>query len=218
MVFAALGLLLLSPLLVLLILLSKAAGGGPVFYGQKRVGLGGREFTIWKFRSMVAGADKIGPLLTKDGDLRITPLGRLLRKTKLDELPQLWNVLRGDMSLVGPRPEVPRYVAHYSEAQREVLRWKPGITDPATLAFREEELLLSQAADSEQFYLDYCLPRKIQLNQDYARRANLRADTWVIVQTLWSLARAGAPGPGLVDSIAQEKSGRRNLKPETRIK
>jgi lipopolysaccharide/colanic/teichoic acid biosynthesis glycosyltransferase len=184
-ILSALGLVLLSPLFLVIALLVKLSDGGPVFYRQQRVGQGGRLFWIWKFRTMVVNADRRGPQLTKDGDARITPVGCWLRKSKLDELPQLWNVLRGEMSFVGPRPEVPQYVAHYTEAQREVLRVKPGVTDVATLAFRHEEELLASAPDTEVFYREQCLPRKIELNLQYQTRASLWQDTRIILLTLF---------------------------------
>lgn len=183
-VLAGIGLLLLSPVLLLLAAGIKLADGGPVFYRQRRIGRHGRPFDIWKFRSMVGNADRLGPAITQGGDARITPIGRLLRATKLDELPQLWNVLIGDMSLVGPRPEVPRYVERYTPAQRRILECRPGITDLATLRFRGEEVLLRAAEDVEDFYVRSCLPRKLALNLEYARRANLLTDTWIILQTL----------------------------------
>jgi lipopolysaccharide/colanic/teichoic acid biosynthesis glycosyltransferase len=184
LVFAAGGLVLLSPLLGVLAALVKITDGGPVFYRQVRVGLGGRSYRICKFRTMTPKADQAGPSLTREGDARITRIGRILRRTKLDELPQLWNVLKGEMSLVGPRPEVPRYVQHYTPEQREILRCKPGITDLASLCFREEEALLGHAANLEEFYIEHCIPRKLSLNREYAARANLLSDTWIILQTL----------------------------------
>jgi lipopolysaccharide/colanic/teichoic acid biosynthesis glycosyltransferase len=187
--FSFIGLLVLSPVLLVLAVLVKCSDGGPVFYLQERVGLGGRVFRIWKFRSMVVNADRLGIAVTRDGDPRITRVGRFLRKTKLDELPQLWNVFVGEMSLVGPRPEVPKYVAHYSAAQRRILDLKPGITDLATLRFRNEEELLRSAKDTESFYLEYCVPRKIELNLEYARRAGVWGDTMIILRTLWPWSR-----------------------------
>ncbi|MCG3148791.1 MAG: hypothetical protein PCFJNLEI_02238 [Verrucomicrobiae bacterium] len=181
---AAIGLLVLSPVLLVLALLVKISDGGPSFYRQQRVGQGGQLFWIWKFRTMIVNAERQGLGVTKDGDARITRIGRWLRKSKLDELPQLWNVLRGDMSLVGPRPEVPRYVARYTEAQRAVLTLKPGVTDLATLAFRNEEELLASAADVEKYYVEQCLPRKIELNLAYQQRANLWQDMRLIGQTI----------------------------------
>jgi len=181
---AAIGLLLLSPILLIIAILVKFSDGGPSFYRQQRVGQNGRLFWMWKFRTMVVNAERQGLGLTKDGDARVTRVGRWLRKSKLDELPQLWNVLNSEMSFVGPRPEVPQYVARYTEAQRAVLKMKPGVTDLATLVFRNEEELLAAAADVEAFYLEHCLPRKIELNLEYQLRANLWQDTRVIGQTL----------------------------------
>src|SRR5262249_49975179 len=134
--------------------------------------------------SMATRADRSGLLVTADGDARVTKIGRILRKAKLDELPQLWNVLRGEMSLVGPRPEVPRYVERYAPEQRNILNFTPGITDPASVHFRNEEMLLKNADDVEEFYVRHCIPRKLQLNLEYAARANLLSDTWIILQTI----------------------------------
>src|SRR5437870_1181829 len=178
------GLVVLSPLFVIIGALIKASDGGAVFYRQVRVGMHGRPFRIRKFRTMVPLADSTGPLVTGDRDARVTRIGRILRRTKLDELPQLWNVLRGEMSLVGPRPEVARYVEHYTAEQRAILRYKPGITDLASLRFRNEESLLQISETTETFYVEQCLPRKLQLNQEYAQRANLLTDTWIILQTV----------------------------------
>ena len=183
-VCASVGLLVLTPLGLLIALLIKLSDGGPIFYRQTRIGQFGNPFRIWKFRSMVVNADKIGVPLTKEEDSRITWIGRFLRKAKLDELPQLWNVLAGDISFVGPRPEVLRYVEHYTPDQREILKYKPGITDVATLLFRNEEALLRGTADVEGFYLHYCLPKKIELNRQHAERASLLQDIWIILQTL----------------------------------
>jgi lipopolysaccharide/colanic/teichoic acid biosynthesis glycosyltransferase len=178
------GLALLCPLFLVIAALVKVSDGGDIFFYQARVGRRGRKFLICKFRTMVPATELAGPLVTKNGDTRITWIGRILRKTKLDELPQLWNVLKGEMSLVGPRPEVPRYVQHYTAEQRAVLRLKPGITDLASLCFRDEETLLGSAEDVEDFYIRHCIPRKLQLNQAYAERANLLSDTWIILQTI----------------------------------
>jgi lipopolysaccharide/colanic/teichoic acid biosynthesis glycosyltransferase len=133
---------------------------------------------------MVPNADKLGIQVTQGADPRITRIGRLLRKAKLDELPQLWNVLVGEMSFVGPRPEVPRYVELYSTQQREILCLKPGITDLASLIFRNEEELLNSVTDVEKFYIEYCLPRKIELNRQYAAQASLFRDIAIIIRTI----------------------------------
>jgi lipopolysaccharide/colanic/teichoic acid biosynthesis glycosyltransferase len=140
--FSVAGLLVLSPLLLLLAIAVKLSSRGPVLFRHRRIGQGGRPFDIVKFRSMVVNAENVGRSITPEGDPRITRMGRALRKAKLDELPQLWNVLVGDMSFVGPRPEVPRYVEKYTAEQRRVLALKPGITDLATLEFRNEEEML----------------------------------------------------------------------------
>ena len=181
---AAAGLLLVLPCFAVVAILMKLTDRGPIFYRQTRIGRLGKPFTIWKFRTMVVGAEKIGALVTEGGDPRMTAIGRVLRNTKIDELPQLWNVLKGDMSFVGPRPQVPRYIERLSPAQREMLQHRPGITDMATLKFRNEQALLAGAADVDDFYIRYCLPRKIALNLQYARRASLLYDIWIILQTL----------------------------------
>lgn len=182
--FAFVGLALLAPFGLAVALLVKLGDGGPVFYRQRRVGLHGNFFRILKFRTMVVDAERLGPSVTKDHDPRITRVGRFLRRTKLDELPQLWNVLTGEMSFVGPRPEVPRYVERYSAEQRQILEFKPGITDLATLVFRDEETLLRNAANVEEFYVEHCIPRKFRLNLRYAHQATLWDDTLIIVETL----------------------------------
>jgi lipopolysaccharide/colanic/teichoic acid biosynthesis glycosyltransferase len=160
---------------------------GPVIYSQWRVGQYGRRFKLLKFRTMVVGADKQGLRLTASGDRRITLVGRFLRKTKLDELPQLINVFRGEMSLVGPRPEVPEYVALYSPAERAVLTVKPGITGPASLAFIDEERLLAERADQEDFYVNSIMTQKLLVDLDYCSRVSLRDDLKLIARTVASV-------------------------------
>lgn len=186
-VFSVVGLMLLWPVFLLVALLVKLDDRGTVFYRQVRVGRWGREFRIVKFRTMREGADKAGPSITAARDVRITRVGHWLRKAKLDELPQLWNVLRADMSFVGPRPEVPKYVALYTPEQRKVLELIPGITDEASLEFRDEEELLAAAAAPGRYYVEYCIPRKIMLNLAYARRAGLLRDMGVILRTVCSV-------------------------------
>lgn len=190
---AIIGLVLLLPLLLIISLAIVLSDGRPIFYGQVRVGQFGRRFRIWKFRSMVVDAEKIGLPVTQGQDKRITPIGRILRLSKLDELPQLWNVLVGDMTFVGPRPEVPKYVDLYSDEQRKILQHKPGITDNATLHFRNEEQLLRSAENVEEFYVRYCMPRKLELNQQYAREANFFQDIWIILQTISTVALNYSP-------------------------
>jgi lipopolysaccharide/colanic/teichoic acid biosynthesis glycosyltransferase len=184
LVSSGLGLLILSPLFLLLILWIRAIDRGPAFYAQTRVGLSGRLFKMWKFRSMRVDADKMGLPLTVGDDPRITKVGRVLRKTKLDELPQLWNVFRGQMSLVGPRPEVEKYVNGYSEPERAVLNLKPGITDPASLVMYDESTLLAGRPDAEDFYKLKLVPEKIRINLEYAAKAGMFTDLLVIFATL----------------------------------
>jgi lipopolysaccharide/colanic/teichoic acid biosynthesis glycosyltransferase len=183
------GLVLLSPVLAAIAAAIKLDTPGTVFYRQERVGRGGVPFRIWKFRTMVAGAASLGSALTVGDDSRITEVGRLLRRFKLDELPQLANVLTGEMSLVGPRPEVPRYVELYTEAQRRVLDLVPGITDPASIAYRDEATLLAQRPDPEAAYVQEIMPDKIRLNLEYAGRASVRSDLGLIWRTIRHLGR-----------------------------
>ena len=174
----------------------KCSSRGPVFYRQQRVGKNQALFTMWKFRSMVANADSAGPQITAAGDRRVTPVGRILRRWKLDELPQLWNVLRGDMSLVGPRPEVPRYVEHYSAAQRQVFSVLPGITDPASLDYRNEEALLAAASDRESFYRETLLPKKLARSLEYIPVMSFTGDVALILATLGVLPSRLTPVAG----------------------
>jgi lipopolysaccharide/colanic/teichoic acid biosynthesis glycosyltransferase len=187
-IVAALGLLLLSPLLIGIALWIKFDSPGPVFFRQERVGRGGALFRIHKFRSMRAGAPLAGPQLTVGADPRITRAGHALRRTKLDELPQLIDVLAGTMSLVGPRPEVPRYVALYPAALRDkVLSVRPGITDPASIEYRDESALLARAADPERVYIEQIMPAKLRCAASYVDRMSLANDVRLIGATLRSL-------------------------------
>jgi lipopolysaccharide/colanic/teichoic acid biosynthesis glycosyltransferase len=181
---AALGLVITSPLLVICAALIRLNDGGPAIFRQRRVGQNGRPFQLIKFRTMVEGAQENGPTITVRGDARLTSIGRFLRRTKLDELPQLWNVLRGEMSLVGPRPEVPEYVSTYSERQRGVLRWKPGITGPASLLYVDEEEILAGRKDCESAYLHEVMPRKLEIDLRYCERMSFLGDVKLIAATL----------------------------------
>lgn len=180
---AGAGLLLLSPLLLVVALWVKLDSPGPVFYRALRVGRGGTPFRLFKFRSMVVDADRRGPGITTADDARVTNSGRWLRRTKVDELPQLLNVLRGEMSLVGPRPEDPRYVALYTPEQRRVLDYRPGITSAASLAYRHEEQLLS-GPDWEQVYREQVLPAKLAIDLAYLEQRSLPTDIRLILRTL----------------------------------
>jgi len=184
---SAMMLVVMSPLLLIVCALVKLTSPGPVFYRQKRVGQDEKPFNIVKFRSMVEGADRRGLGLTSAGDPRVTRCGAVLRRLKIDELPQLWNVLKGDMSLVGPRPELPVYVADYDSRQRGVLTVRPGITDTASIAFRWEEELLAQKPNPEQFYKKDILPRKLALNLEYVANISLKNDFLLILRTVRSL-------------------------------
>lgn len=180
---AGIGLLLLSPLFALVAAAVKIDSPGPVFHRARRVGKDGVLFQLYKFRSMVTDADKRGPGITATGDPRITRVGRFLRRTKIDELPQLINVLKGDMSLVGPRPEDPRYVALYTPEQRRVLTVRPGITSAASLAYRHEEQLLS-GPDWETVYRTQVMPAKLAIDLAYLERRTLVSDLKLILQTI----------------------------------
>jgi lipopolysaccharide/colanic/teichoic acid biosynthesis glycosyltransferase len=189
LLFSIPGFLLLSPFFYLAALAIKVESPGPVFFRQVRVGQKGKYFWVIKFRTMLVNAEKIGPQITVGRDPRITGMGRLLRKTKLDELPQLFNVLVGDMSLVGPRPEVPRYVGLYSQTQRRVLELIPGITDPASIKYRHESEILAESDDPEKTYIKIIMPEKIQINLAYAVEATVFSDFKVVLKTLQRLIR-----------------------------
>jgi lipopolysaccharide/colanic/teichoic acid biosynthesis glycosyltransferase len=185
-VCSSLGLVILSPIFLFIAIIIKLDTSGPIFYNAVRVGQQGKLFHIHKFRTMVLNADKMGSGLTGAGDRRVTRLGRLLRKTKLDELPQLINVLFGTMSLVGPRPEDPRYVALYSDEQRRVLEARPGITSLASVCYRHEEQLLS-GSDLEQYYIATVMPAKLQYDLYYIDHGGVWEDLKVIYLTFIAL-------------------------------
>jgi lipopolysaccharide/colanic/teichoic acid biosynthesis glycosyltransferase len=184
---SASGLAFLLPLFALVAICIKINSRGPVFYRQVRVGKDGLPFMILKFRSMNAESSELPAGITTSVDRRITQVGRILRRYKIDELPQLWNVLLGHMSLVGPRPELPKYVQTYSPEQKKVLCVRPGITDPATLAYRHEEEMLSRSVDSEQMYQTQILPDKLARNLDYILNVSFRNDIRIIFATISTL-------------------------------
>jgi lipopolysaccharide/colanic/teichoic acid biosynthesis glycosyltransferase len=185
---AVVGLLVLGPLLAVMALLVKLGSRGPVFFRQERIGKQFRPFFIYKFRTMVHDAPRKGGPITFGDDPRITRVGRILRKTKIDELPQLINVLRGDMSLVGPRPEVRRYVELFRQDYEEILQVRPGITDLASIKYRDEAHVLAQAANPEEEYINRVLPEKIQLAKEYVRQSSFLFDLRVIFKTVIKLA------------------------------
>ena len=185
-IFSFIGLILLSPIFLIISLLIALSSKGGVFYKQTRVGKDNIDFKVYKFRSMIVNADKKGLLsIGKDGrDPRITKIGYILRKYKLDELPQLINVLKGDMSLVGPRPEVRKYVDLYDDKQKEILKVRPGITDIASITFRNENDLLSQNPNPEQYYIQEIMPKKISLSLEYVKTRSLIKDIKLIFKTI----------------------------------
>lgn len=181
-------LLLLSPFFILISLLIVLDSRGGVFYKQKRVGLNGKEFSLLKFRSMKTGADKSGQL-TIGNDSRVTRIGKFIRKTKLDEFPQLINVIKGEMSIVGPRPEVPKYVALYNDGQKKVLTVRPGLTDYASLKYFDEQKILGASNDPENAYINQVMPEKLKLNLKYINEASLGLDLKLIFQTIFKIFR-----------------------------
>jgi lipopolysaccharide/colanic/teichoic acid biosynthesis glycosyltransferase len=188
-------LILLSPVLGFLACCIKLTSRGPVLFRQVRVGKGGRPFQILKFRSMVVQSLPADEMITVAGDPRVTAMGKVLRRYKFDELPQLWNVIRGDMSLVGPRPELPVYVSGYTPDQRVVLYARPGITDPASLAYRHEEEILAEQSDPGQFYRTRILPDKLIRSGDYLQQITFRNDIRIILRTVSSsFLRSGKIG------------------------
>ena len=189
-------LVLTSPVLLGAGLLVLLLDGAPILFRQARVGRGGTRFRIAKFRSM--RSDRAGALVTTKGDARITPVGRLLRRTKVDELPQLWNVFLGEMALVGPRPEVPPYVERHPRLFRAILGLRPGLTDWASLAFRDEEEILARHREDPSYYERVVLPRKVALARLYARHASVGLDLRLIVATAMAVVRAD----GVVELLA----------------
>jgi lipopolysaccharide/colanic/teichoic acid biosynthesis glycosyltransferase len=183
---SAVALLLLSPFLLLVALLVHLDSPGPALFRPRRVGLDGVEFRLFKFRTMVEDAPALGPGITTSDDQRITRAGRFLRRVKIDELPQLINVLCGEMSLVGPRPEAPEYVALYSPEQRRVLSVRPGITSPASIRFRDEQARLT-GPDWEAHYIDQIMPEKLAIDLRYVQDANFWLDLRILFETLFAL-------------------------------
>ena len=188
-VFSFIGLVVLFPLFLFIGILIKLGPKGPVFYRGVRIGRFGKPFKIYKFRTLVANADKIGGPSTAGDDSRITKIGKILRKYKLDELPQLINVLKGEMSLVGPRPEVPFYVNMFTEEEKEILNIRPGITDWASLWNSDEGAILAGSPDPEKTYREKIRPKKIELQLKYIREKSLAIDLRIVLQTLRKLTR-----------------------------
>jgi len=183
-IVAALGLILLLPLFVFVAVLIKIGSQGPIFFRQERMGKEFRPFMIYKFRTMVENAARIGPAISFGNDRRITGIGRWLRRTKIDELPQLINILKGEMSLVGPRPEVRKYVELFRQDYQEILKVRPGITDIASLKYQDEADLLATSANPEEEYLRRVLPDKIKLAKDYVSHSSFFLDICLLLRTL----------------------------------
>lgn len=190
LIASGIGLLVLAPVFLLIALAIKLESRGPVFFRQERVGRFGKTFRIHKFRTMVTDADRLGPLITVGADARVTQVGAVLRRYKLDELAQLIDVFVGDMSLVGPRPEVHRYMAYYPAAEREIiLSVKPGITDRASIEYKDENEILGKAKDPHQAYVDEVLPVKIRYYIDYVNSRSFLGDVKIIFKTIFAIIR-----------------------------
>lgn len=181
--FAFVGIIILSPILIIISILIKVSSSGDILYTQIRVGRNNKDFLIYKFRTMYVNAENKGLLTVGGRDPRITKIGYYLRKSKLDELPQLFNVLKGDMSFVGPRPEVRFFVNLYSENQKKILRVRPGITDVASIEFRNENEILEKQANPQKYYIDVIMPKKISINLTYLENRNLIKDFFVVLKT-----------------------------------
>ena len=193
------GLILLSPLLIIIAILVKISSSGPIFFCQRRVGLNGKEFTLYKFRTM--HVQQTGPLVTAASDSRITGIGRILRKSKCDELPELWNIISGDMSFVGPRPEVPQLVDLTNLLWQKILTVRPGITDPVTLRLRNEEDLLAKEEDKENFYQDTLQPYKLKGYVDFVDKKSFKNDVVIIFKTLKAVVLPNSVPPPSLEEI-----------------
>ena len=186
-IVSLIGIIILGIFLIIISIIIKCTSEGPVFFKQIRVGKSGKEFKIFKFRTMVVNAESLGTQITIGKDKRITKIGHFLRKYKIDELPQLFNVFIGEMSFVGPRPEVPKYVAMYNETQREVLSVRPGITDLASIRYRNENEILGRAKnadEAEDMYINEIMQDKLKLNLEYIEKSNVFYDIYIIFKTI----------------------------------
>ena len=202
-VVAAIGIVILAPVFAAIAIAIRLEDGGPVFYRQVRVGQAGRPFEIDKFRSMTPAPKGAGSTLTISGDPRVTRVGAFLRRAKLDELPQLFNVLQGEMSLVGPRPETPDLMCHYSRSQRAVMvSVRPGMTDYASVLLRDESELLAHAPDPPRFYRERIMPLKCELCAHYVSDLGLLADIRIVLATIWSIVFPRAPNPMIDRAIS----------------
>lgn len=185
MVASLIGLIIFAPIMLIVAIVVKATSPGPILFSQKRLTKGMREFNIYKFRSMVSNEFREkNTVQIKGSSSEITPIGKFMRKTKLDELPQLWNILRGDMSFIGPRPELPRRLKYYDERQKQIFSVRSGISSPASIVFSDEEYLMNQVKDPEKFYIEEIMPYKIELNLYYIEHQSFFYDIWLIIATL----------------------------------
>lgn len=190
-IMSLIGLTILGIPLIIIAIIIKITSKGPIFYRQVRVGKNNKDFRIFKFRTMIVDADKKGMLITVGEDKRVTGIGKFLRKTKIDELPQLINVLIGEMSFVGPRPEVRKYVDLYNEFQENVLKLKPGITDLASIEYRDESTLLGQSENPEKTYIEEIMPKKLKINLEYIEKISVFYDIKLIFLTLFRIIGKG---------------------------
>lgn len=184
-VASLIGLIVFSPVMLVVAIIVKVTSPGPILFSQKRLTKGMREFNIYKFRSMVSNEFREkNTVQIKGSSSEITPIGKFMRRTKLDELPQFWNILKGDMSFIGPRPELPRRLKYYDERQKEIFSVRSGITSPASIVFSDEEYLMNQVQDPEKFYIQEIMPYKIELNFYYINHQSFFYDIWLIIATL----------------------------------
>lgn len=189
-IMALVGIVITSPFMVIVAILIKTTSKGPILFKQKRLTIGMKEFEIYKFRSMRTDYDKDGKgIQTKGNSSAITPVGKFIRKTKLDELPQFFNIVKGEMSFVGPRPELPRRLQYYTEAQKEMFAVRSGISSPASIVFSDEEYLMEQVNNPEKFYIEQIMPYKIELNKYYAKNQNFFWDIWLIIATILKILK-----------------------------
>ncbi|MGL5780498.1 sugar transferase [Cetobacterium sp.] len=184
-VASLIGLIVFAPIMLIIAAIVKVTSPGPILFSQKRLTKGMREFNIYKFRSMVSNElREKNTVQIKGSSSEITPIGKFMRKTKLDELPQFWNILKGDMSFIGPRPELPRRLKYYNERQKEIFSVRSGISSPASIVFSDEEYLMNQVQDPEKFYIEQIMPYKIELNLYYIEHQKFFYDIWLIIATL----------------------------------
>lgn len=188
-VASLIGLIVFAPVMLIIAIVVKMMSPGPVLFSQKRLTKGMKEFNIYKFRSMVSNEFREkNTVQIKGSSNEITPIGKFMRKTKLDELPQFWNILKGDMSFIGPRPELPRRLKYYNSKQKEIFSVRSGISSPASIVFSDEEYLMNQVEDPEKFYIEQIMPYKIELNLYYIENQSFFYDIWLIIATLLKIA------------------------------